>query len=162
LILLFIDLFPLPKVILFYDSNKLFYEFTNFYEFAPFEKDGRIWKTSEHYFQAQKFIGTPYESIICNLATPREAYEYSRKNDVAMWKRKDWDKVKIDVMYLALLYKFSAHQRLQELLCFTASKEIKEHTNHDTFWGDGGRSGNGKNNLGILLMRVRKLLLGQK
>ena len=45
--------------ICFYNSNEKYYEFTNFYE-RPILIDNKNWNTSEHYFQAQKFVGTPY------------------------------------------------------------------------------------------------------
>jgi len=40
-------------VINFYEKTEKYYEFTNFWE-ASIEVDGRIWPTSENYFQAQK------------------------------------------------------------------------------------------------------------
>lgn len=36
----------------------------------------------------------------------------------------------------------------------TGDKHIVEHTKNDFYWADGG-SGNGKNMLGILLMKLR-------
>ena len=47
--------------ICFYNSNEKYYEFTNFYE-RPILIENKNWNTSEHYFQAQKFVGTPYSS----------------------------------------------------------------------------------------------------
>ena len=45
------------------------------YEYAPFTLGGNTWRSSEHFFQAQKFIGTPYADIIRNCETPRKALE---------------------------------------------------------------------------------------
>lgn len=136
----------------FYNSDDPFYEFSNFYEFAPFTLDDKKWKTSEHYFQAQKFLGTPYEEVIRNCESPRKALDLSRKYH--QWERGDWERAKLDVMYLALLAKFSAHEQLRLLLCSTGDRKIIEHSLYDSFWGDGG--GNGKNHLGELLMKVRR------
>ena len=49
----------IPSAILFYDKGQPYYEFTNFQEGYPLNIDGKIWPTSEHYFQAQKFVGNP-------------------------------------------------------------------------------------------------------
>lgn len=79
-----------------------------------------------------------------------------RKLGVQM--RKDWDKVKIPIMYKIVSIKFTHNQRLQNKLLDTEDKLLIEHTNRDAFWGDGG-DGNGKNKLGQVLMRVRKDIL---
>ena len=70
------------------------------------------------------------------------------------WQRKDWDEVKLDVMYKALMAKFMEHKRLRELLVSTGDRKLIEHTYNDSFWGDGG--GSGQNHLGELLMKVRE------
>lgn len=43
----------------FYHSHNPYYEFTNFYKGKPIVIDGISWKTTEHYFQAQKFVYNP-------------------------------------------------------------------------------------------------------
>ncbi len=141
----------------FYHSYDPFYEFSNFYEFAPFELEGKTWKTSEHYFQAKKFVGTPYEEVVRNCDSAREALHFSRKH--SHWIRGDWDRERLKVMYVALLAKFSSHRRLAELLCSTGKREIREHTSEDSYWGDGG--GSGENHLGKLLVKVRSVLRGE-
>ena len=40
----------------FYGANNPFGEFSNFYH-AEMKIDGKTWPTTEHYFQAQKFVG---------------------------------------------------------------------------------------------------------
>ncbi len=48
-------------IIAFYsDRERPYGAFSNFAAYG-FELDGRYWKTSEHYFQAQKFAGTEHE-----------------------------------------------------------------------------------------------------
>lgn len=72
--------------------------------------------------------------------------------------RQDWSQVKDNVMYKALVAKFSQHQDLRELLLDTGNYILVEHTKRDNYWGDGGDGGNGtigKNMLGKLLVRVR-------
>lgn len=47
------------------------------------------------------------------------------------------------------------HPELSELLVSTGDLEIVENAPHDFFWGV-GRTGQGQNHLGRLLMRVRR------
>jgi ribA/ribD-fused uncharacterized protein len=141
----------------FYNKYEAFYEFTNFYEFAPFHLDGKEWRSTEHYFQAQKFIGTPYVEYIRLYGGPRDAFQTARDPEVLKWRRSDWDAVKLDVMYKALLAKFTGHERLRQLLLSTGNRRLVEHTFNDSFWGDGG-TGTGQNHLGELLVKVRGLI----
>lgn len=119
--------------------------------------DGKSWPTTEHYFQAQKFVGTPYLEKIRKLPTPRDAFQLSRDPQVSRWRRADWESVKDDVMLKALRAKFSDNQRLRTMLLDTHDKELIEHTANDSYWGDGG-NGSGQNKLGKLLMQVRREL----
>ena len=146
----------LTEEIHFYNWNEPYYNFTNFASF-PVEIDDKQWPTTEHYFQAQKFVGTPYEEAIRNLPFPRDAFDFSRKPEVFCWRRADWDKVKDDVMYKALLAKFGQHEQLHLELLGTENCKLVEHTKNDSYWGDGG-DGTGKNRLGELLMKVRQTL----
>ena len=139
--------------IYFYDKFAPYYEFTNFY-FAPISLDERTWKTTEHYFQAQKFVGTPYLDVIQMCATPREAFDFSRKPFVSRWRRNDWEGVKIDIMRKALLAKFLQHGDLRKKLKGTGKRALVERSPYDKFWGDGG-DGSGQNWLGRLLVEIR-------
>ncbi len=145
--------------VLFYNRDEPYYEFTNFYR-AKIKLDGKVWPTTEHYFQAQKFIGTPYVEQIRKLEAPRMAFSLSRNPQVARWRREDWEQEKVNVMYKALLAKFSQHERLRSLLLGTGHRELIEHSPYDRFWGDGGDR-TGENMLGRLLMKVRADLLGE-
>ncbi len=136
----------------------LFMNLATFTSLLAFELEGKTWKTSEHYFQAKKFLGTPYEEVIRNCDSAREALDFSRKHSDLV--RGDWDAERQNVMYFALLAKFSSNKTLQLLLCSTGKREIKKHTLEDSYWGDGG--GPGENHLGKLLMKVRSVLRGEK
>ncbi|MCA9042594.1 MAG: NADAR family protein, partial [Planctomycetaceae bacterium] len=65
---------------------------------------GKSWPTSEHYFQAQKFAGTPAEEKIRLAKTAREAANMGRSRKLPL--RKDWESVKINIMREAVLAKF--------------------------------------------------------
>ena len=142
--------------ILFYNRGEPYYEFTNFANY-PIVVDGVQYRTSEHYFQAQKFQGTPYVVHVAQLARPRDAFDFTRRPDVQQWIRKDWHTVKEDVMYRGLMSKFQQHPELQAMLLNTGNRKLVEHSPHDSYWGD-GPDGRGLNRLGELLMRVRRRL----
>ncbi|KAL5516951.1 hypothetical protein EMCRGX_G002410 [Ephydatia muelleri] len=139
--------------IFFYNRGEPYFEFTNFAEY-PIQLDGKTWRTTEHYFQAQKFVGTPYEEVVRTANSAREAFSLSRQPQASQWLRKDWEQVKVGVMYKALVAKFSQHSELRATLLGTRDSELVEHTKNDSFWGDGG-DGSGQNQLGQQLMRVR-------
>lgn len=143
----------------FYDRFDDYYEFTNFYH-HPVRIDGFMWPTTEHYFQAQKFVGTPYYNHIRKLSFPRDAFKISRDPVVSRWVRGDWNSVKDDVMLKALRVKFE-DPTLKHKLLSTKSKKLVEHTANDSYWGDGG-NGRGMNKLGELLMRVRDELMSSE
>ena len=138
----------------FHNREDPFYEFTNFFVCSNLIIDDQCWDTTEHYFQAQKFVGTPHCEYIRRLTAPRDAYEYIRNPDVQCWIRTDWNIVKEYVMLKALQAKFNQDEFLKDLLIRTGDKQLFEHTRNDSFWGDGGDR-KGQNKLGCLLMQVR-------
>ncbi len=140
----------MKKEIRFYLVNDCFGEFSNFAPY-PILLDGKIWPTAEHYFQAQKFAGTPYEEEIRLVESPMQAAKMGRDRNRPL--RPDWDAVKIDIMRSAVHAKFSQNDGLRHLLIETGDAILIEHTTNDSFWGDGG--GSGKNMLGLILMEVR-------
>jgi len=139
------------KQILFYRLNETYGEFSNF-STHPFTLKGRVWPTSEHYFQAQKFAGTEHEEAVRLAKSPMIAARMGRSR--ARPLRPDWESVKDDIMREAILAKFTQHQTLRSLLLSTGEAELIEHTTNDSYWGDGG-DGNGRNRLGQLLIELR-------
>ncbi|MDJ1492764.1 NADAR family protein [Cytophagaceae bacterium DM2B3-1] len=140
--------------IFFYSVSEAYGEFSNF-ALYPIKLKGKMWPTSEHYFQAQKFVGTPYEETIRKAISPMKAAELGRSRKVKL--RRDWDSAKDNIMYEAIKAKFTQHIELAELLLETGDVRIIEHTENDFYWGDGG-DGSGKNKLGKLLMKLREEL----
>ena len=142
--------------IYFYVKGKPYYEFTNFYIGKPIEIDGLSWQTSEHYFQAQKFIEHPrIMDQVRSADGPRAAVDKARENSRS--KRSDWESVKDDVMRKALHAKFTQSKKLKELLLGTSGRKLVERSPVDKYWGDGG-DGSGENNLGKQLMELRAKL----
>ena len=140
--------------ITFYLQNKPYGYFSNFAPYAVYRK-GKIWPTSEHYFQAQKFTGTHHEEEVRRAKTPNDAAKKGRDRSRPL--RADWEEVKDYVMREALHAKFTQHPDLKENLLATGAADIVEHTTNDSYWGDGG-DGSGKNMLGVLLMELRENL----
>lgn len=138
----------------FYRTKDAYGEFSNFAAF-PIKLKDKVWPTSEHYFQAQKFPNTPYAEQIRKDASPMIAASLGRSRKVKL--RPDWEKVKDSVMYDAVWAKFTQHEELRALLLSTGEAKLIEHTTNDSYWGDGG-DGSGKNMLGQILMKVREKL----
>ncbi len=119
------------------------------------EMNGAWWPTVEHYFQAQKFAGTPYVAQIQRALTPKQAAEMGRDRSLPL--RADWEQVKDEVMFKAVLQKFKTHRDLRTLLLSTGDEEIVERAPGDYYWGCGA-DGSGQNKLGTILMKVRSML----
>lgn len=137
--------------IAFYGTRDEYGFLSNFYR-ARITLDERVWPTSEHYFQGQKFAGTPYEEAIRRAPTPRVAATLGRDRRQPL--RADWEAVKEEVMLTALRAKFLQNPDLRARLLATGDARLVEHTANDRYWGDGG-DGHGQNRLGALLERVR-------
>lgn len=135
----------------FYRTQDEFGEFSNFAHY-PIKLDGKMWHTTEHYFQAQKFEDKQYQEKIRAEISPMIAARLGRDRKQKL--RYDWEWVKNNVMKKALIAKFTQHADLKALLISTGEAKLIEHTENDAYWGDGG-DGKGKNYLGILLMQVR-------
>ena len=140
-------------VIYFYDRKDPYFEFTNFAVFI-IRLDDQWWQSTEHYFHAQKFLpyDTPTAREIQQAKTPRAALEKARRSKAFI--RNNWHSIKVGVMYKAVMAKFSQHYELAQLLLATGTARLVERTDIDDFWGD-GPDGQGRNQLGRTLMRVR-------
>jgi hypothetical protein len=128
-----------------------------FSNFSPhgFMLDELYWATSEHYFQAQKFVDTPYLEKVRQTKTPKDAANMGRNRSLPL--RPDWEQVKDDVMRKAVLQKFRTHADIREILLVTGDEVLVENSPMDYYWGC-GKDGSGKNKLGQILMEVREIL----
>ncbi len=141
----------IKEEIKFYSENAKWGEFSNFSPY-PVKLNGKLWPTSEHYFQAQKFEDKNYQEKIRKCSSPMKAAELGRSRKVKI--KRNWDQIKDNVMYNVVLAKFTQHKELMHLLIQTEDAVLIEHTENDSYWGDGG-DGSGKNRLGKILMKVR-------
>lgn len=141
--------------IYFYSARETPYGCFSNFSAHSFVLDDLWWPTSEHYFQAQKFVGTPYADSIRSAKSPTIAARMGRSRKVPI--RTDWEAVKEDVMRRAVLAKFRTHAELRDILLATGDEDIVENAPSDYYWGC-GKDGTGKNRLGVILMDVRALL----
>jgi ribA/ribD-fused uncharacterized protein len=136
--------------VLYFDSemNK---EFGTYFP-APMTIDGVAWPTAEHFFQAQKFTGNPeYQEKIRTTKNPSTAKTLGKTTDIP--QRPDWEKVRDTVMIRVQRIKFQ-NKALADKLLATGNALLRYKAPQDNYWGI-GRSGNGQNKLGRVLMKIR-------
>lgn len=129
--------------------------FSNF-SLHPIQLEGTYWQTVEHYYQAQKFVGTENQGliqVIRDAPTPMEAAKLGRDRTLKL--RLDWEQVKPQVMWQGVLTKFLTHTDIQAILLDTGEELIVEDSPTDYYWGC-GQDKTGQNQLGKTLMNVRK------
>jgi ribA/ribD-fused uncharacterized protein len=156
----------MPKRILFYShrpekysefpKGNLAWAFSNF-SAHPVEAYGMKWKTSEHLYQALKFLPHDYDYAmkIHYSKSPMQAKILGNSREHPL--RQDWEEVKNDIMYYCVLAKILQHPEIEEYLLSTGSSELIEDSPTDYYWGI-GRKGTGKNMLGVTLMKIRERL----
>ncbi|GGH62141.1 hypothetical protein HNQ91_001208 [Filimonas zeae] len=136
---------------------------------APFEVEGVVYKTAEHWMMAEKARlfndEAAWEKVIA-AATPDEAKKGGRM--VRGFDAEVWDKHKFAIVTEGNRHKFSQHQALQRFLVDTGDRVLVEASPVDAIWGIGlaadkpgienPHTWKGENLLGYALMEVRDLL----
>jgi N-glycosidase YbiA len=83
---------------------------SNFFK-SPILIDGKLWPTTEHYFQAMKFPTRPeHQEKIRTNNSPELAKKLGYESEGF---RPDWNDVKDEMMYRALLAKFTQHSDIR-------------------------------------------------
>jgi N-glycosidase YbiA len=140
----------------FYGHNPLKkgWRFSNFSN-HPVTIDGKTYPTTEHYFQSMKFVTTDsdWAESIRVAKTPYLCKIMGGSRDHPL--RKDWERIKDNVMRRALVAKAEQHQDFLKELLNTQDQVIIEASPTDYYWGE-GKTKTGKNMLGILLMELRE------
>jgi ribA/ribD-fused uncharacterized protein len=126
------------------------------FSYHPVIIDGVRYKTSEHYFQSEKFIDSTNKKDVIGAPTPHEAAKMGRDRSRPL--RKDWEQVKDSIMEKVLIEKINQHPEVKKILLKTGSEEIVEDSPIDYYWGCGG-DGTGKNTLGKLWMKIRDQII---
>jgi hypothetical protein len=126
--------------------------FSNFSR-HPILLDGITWPTTEHYFQAQKYVDTVKYLQIARAPTPKLAAELGRDRSLPI--RHDWENVKDAIMKKCVMEKALQHPEVMDALIRSGNEEIVEDSPIDYYWGC-GKEGTGKNMLGKILMEIRE------
>lgn len=138
------------KQIFFYERE--FYFLSNYSSFA-LEWKGELYMTSEHVYHSEKFEDENLKKQIKNIRSAHDSHEFAETHKDK--RRKDWDKIKLDVMKEILRAKAEQHLYIKEKLLQSSGKELIENSPLDSFWG-WGPDGNGENHLGKLWMEIRE------
>lgn len=127
---------------------------SNFYP-SEIRIQGATYPTVEHAFQALKTDDPSEREQIRQAKTPAIAKQLGRHVTL----RANWDEVKVSLMRVLVLAKFTSDSVLQAQLLATGDVELVEgNIWGDRFWGVSG--GKGRNELGKILMSVRAELAG--
>lgn len=141
----------------FYGSEYPAYRFLSNFYMAPFELDGKIWPSTEHYYQAMKATDPAVQEQIRTLEKAYEAKQAGGKRGIVKnCYRSDWDQAKNDVMRKCLRAKF-AQPTLRQKLLDTGDAKLIEASPSDYYWGEGAAQ-TGDNWLGVLLVELREEL----
>lgn len=122
---------------------------SNFYP-CTVSLDYHEYPTVEHAFQAAKSFDIRDRVRIIEAPTAGEAKRLGR----GVTLRPDWNEVRVGVMYELLREKFAEKNFRRWLQQTAPAKLIEGNTWGDTFWGQ--VDGSGENQLGKLLMKIRK------
>jgi ribA/ribD-fused uncharacterized protein len=143
----------MSEPVLFY-GGEFGFGFSNFASFAVTWR-GRWAMTSEHHYQASKFLD---EDIINEIYAANSAYDalkLARKYEAEGKLRPDWtDELKLEIMYDIISHKHDQHPYIQKQLRESIGRELIEDSAKDAFWGR-GPDWKGQNWLGKLWMRLR-------
>ena len=133
---------------------------------SPFEVDGEIYKSTEHWMMAQKallFDNMNLYNKIMNTEKPAEAKALGR--EVIGFKEEVWNSKKYEIVKEGNLHKFSQNASLKKYLLETGDKIIVEASPNDSIWGIGiaqdasnienPHTWKGQNLLGFAIMEVR-------
>ena len=114
----------------------------------------------ENVFQALKFADSDIANQVLSAPTGYAAKRLARNYlaDGAILKDQ-WNDRKIEIMSGLVRAKFNSDAKLQELLLATDNEELVEYNPwRDDFWGVRDDTGEGRNELGKILMTVREEL----
>ena len=135
-----------------------YFVFSNFYPIAVLYENNR-YPSTEHAFQAAKTLDLELRIPFLAKATKKEELTatQAKLHGRRLPLRKNWERIKYNVMYDINLYKFTVYNFCRQRLLDTGNAELIE----GNYWGDtewGMCNGVGNNHLGKILMAIRKRL----
>lgn len=110
--------------------------------------------TVEYGYQASKATNVEDAMYVLSATSPGDAKRRGRE----IVCRGDWEQIKLKVMFDLLVQKFKDPVLADKLIATDPMELVEVNRHGDRFWGTDIRL-NGENNLGLLLMQVRDLLL---
>lgn len=126
---------------------------SNFSEHSVMLNPTIVFPTVEHGFVWHKTTNSEMRQRILMETTPGRVKRLGRKIEL----RPEWESLKLTVMHELVLLKFQQHEGIRQLLIETGEQELVEGNKWgDTFWGV--CEGEGENNLGRILMKIRSEL----
>lgn len=113
-----------------------------------------VFPTVEHYYQAMKFYASDkrFETIM-GLKNPDDARLLTKTLEYKINRRKDFDKIKFDIMEKALYAKFKQNPDAAELLKSTGDTILIKSC--PVCYKCGFGEGSGMNRIGKVLMQIR-------
>jgi ribA/ribD-fused uncharacterized protein len=115
---------------------------------------GEEFKTAAHYFYARQFRRTSIERAIRTAKTSKEVRQIWKNNK---HKRiKNWHEIQDHIMFTLQLSKFRGNKEIKKILINTKEERLV-YDSKNSHWGC-GKSGRGKNMLGVMLMKVREVV----
>jgi len=133
------------------------YDFlSNFYP-CIVQFEGLNYPTVEHAYQASKSTEFFYRKLIAALPAEKAGLAKRRGRDIKL--RRDWENLKVEIMFELLCTKFKQEPLKTKLLATGNTKLVEGNRWHDNIWGNCTCSKcseiSGQNWLGRLLMDVR-------
>ena len=140
--------------VFFYEQD--FYVLSNFSAFT-LQWKGLRFDTSEAAYHWEKFPDAPeVQDMLLEAPSAHAAFKIAESQKV--FRRPDWDEVKLDVMREILRAKADQHEYVRRKLLATGDRELVEDSWRDSYWG-WGPNRDGQNMLGKLWMEVRAELV---
>jgi ribA/ribD-fused uncharacterized protein len=125
---------------------------------SPFKLGSFIYPTVEHYFQTKKTDSFEEMVSILMADTPNEAKKLGRWVEFPV-DEEEWEIKQNVYMAKAIKAKFTQNDKLKKFLLGTKDKVLVNNDPYDKYWG-AGIDGEGENMCGIILMDLRKELMG--
>lgn len=128
---------------------------SNFYP-VVIEYEGRKYPSVEHAYMSVKSTDIKWK---LKCADPNNSPGYIKRESRKVQLLLNWEEVKENVMFTCLLNKFTQEPFMTQLK-ETFGQHIQEGNNWgDKYWGVDLKTGEGKNVLGNLIMKIRDEIL---
>ena len=139
------------------------YRLLSNFHITPVKYEGITYLSSEHAYQAVKTLDNSMREMISQATSPSKA----KKMGFSVTIRDNWNTIKYQIMEDIVRIKFNSNKEIADKLIATGDRYLIESTTwHDCDWGicikknceKGCKNKRGKNNLGNILMKIRKEL----